>query len=495
MILDDEKEASLEDPSSAVQGFQKEGADDDTDKFVQALDEADTQVAILEDQHRMISATGTTNREQAEAYKDQLPEGFALESFTTFPTRTNVAIALEALNTGIKFMLAAGLLAILGTAILLATRARGRSISSAREQKMTQEMNKMLDSWDTELSKLEGLGAMDEAQERTYEQVRAETYAGSNHLTMHILAGKHTAMADVVAGGAGKRAAYELSKWIKENVLEPAHALARKGKDATLEDIKEPSSLPGTSPQEWVSRWAKANQHVKGSDAAIVMTSFRRDMLSTATTAEVEQAVKASLTAKDGSITAGANLDDIATAQKIIGDLADDLQKCSKELEGSKELPKEVQHALRHNLEKAKDHLTGFDDVFFITEQEGKAFRVIANGIGKQISNGFRMLLEGLSAKVEASGRRTSDLQPIKADMQKAHAAMKEGNSDEFVRELRAMSYKAAKHAASLKEANDILREGLNKTKGDGVHEDLPDDVKEMMRRLRSKDDDGPINI
>lgn len=500
MSLDDEKEASIEDASTSVQEFQKEGADDDTDKFVQALDEADTQAAILEDQHKLISATGTTNREQAEAYKDQLPEGFALESFTTLPTRTNVAMALEALSTGIKIAMAAGIVALLGATVFFLTRASGRKAEKRMEADLAHAIEQSF--WQTFDASAElraraeqmaqqrasadaanGLEARqrEAATRREVADFQTQFVAklGSKvptELLLRVATNNYTELSHFLSMTLHNDVR-EFSRYIKEVLLHTIDAAKELGAEGTVESVQakagtrfKKNELKGQLIDQ-LKAWAK-KESLDGDSVTAIESSFRAKLLKPVNPSDLASAIKGAAVSKgtDFGSSERANRQ-MLDAKGVLAELAEVVHKAVGRLEDSSgtrsPIPREVNQAIRAIADQAKEFAHGFDLIFAIYAVENQTLNQVLKAKA-EVTGEF--LRDVSSAAMDADleqGRQ------VMARAKRAYEAMNSAKESEFSKHLREMNEQLAKQTADMKEANRILSEGLNKTKdqGNGDHE------------------------
>lgn len=498
-MLDHEKEASLEDAGSPVQGFQKEGADDDTDKFVQALDEADTEAAILQDQYQLISMTGTTNREQAEAYKDRLPAGFAMESFTTFPTRTNVMVALEALSTGVKIALMAGVVAVLGAAVFFLVRAGGRKMDKV-DARRAESLDKV---FTMSIKRLDQGLAADLARENKQYEEQMRKFAergkqidllydfanllkkggGATELVRGMVSGDYNPLHAKV-GSAMYNDARMLDTYSRDVINRAIHDAIRQGSGGTVESILGKAMVDPKGRKTEVHTvktlmdWA-ASAGIGGETVSDVERKFRAKYL-----ADVDVSVLATAGdhGKHQRVPFGmweSSAKEALRAQVVLQGLARDMEDTGKRLESAQKLneviPRDVVSAIRDICDQTKEHCHAYDLIFMILAAEARALNQITSAQGKAISEVFR---EVVSLAEESNHPASAE---IKASAVKAHNAMKNGDTSGFEKELKTMTTELAK---------------TEPKEGDYLpHGDLPDDVKEAMRKFRSKDNDGPIII
>ena len=462
MSLDDEKEASIEDASTSVQGFQKEGADDDTDKFVQALDEADTQAAILEDQHKLISATGTTNREQAEAYKDQLPEGFALESFTTLPTRTNVAMALEALSTGIKIALMAGVVAVVGAAVFFLMRAGSRRIDKvdARRAESVERAFTM------SIKSVENFGRsfaagragqnkeFDEFMRKSEERGMLYDFAsllrkggGDIELVRGMVSGDYNPLHAKV-GSAMYNDARMLDTYSRDVINRAIHDAIRQGSSGTVESILGKAMVDPKGRKTEVHTvktlmdWA-TSAGIGGETVSDVERKFRAKYLANV---EISLLMTAGDHGKHQRAPFGmweSSAKEALRAQAILIGLGRDMEETAKRLESAQKLnevvPREVVSAIRDICDQTKEHCHAYDLIFMILAAEARALNQITSAQGKAISDVFREVVR----LAEETGHPAAS--EIKASAVKAHSAMKSGDTSGFEKELKTMTTELAK--------------------------------------------------
>lgn len=493
-MLDHEKEASLEDAGSPVQGFQKEGADDDTDKFVQALDEADTEAAILQDQYRLISMTGTTNREQAEAYRDRLPAGFAMESFTTFPTRTNVVVALEALSTGIKIAMAAGIIALLGATVFFLTRASGRRVEKAIEADLARSIERSFrQTFDAspEMRREADRLAQERQGTAKRELVDFQTQFAAKladkaptELLLRVATNDYTELSHFLSMTLHDDVR-EFSRYIKEVLLHTVNAAKELGAEGTVESVQakagtrfKKNELKGQIIDQ-LKAWAK-KESLDGDSVNAIESSFRAKLLKSVDPKALASTIRGAAISKETDFGSSERANrQMLNAKGVLAELAEVVHKAVGRLEdpsGTRSpIPREVNQAIRAIADQAKEFAHGFDLIFAIYAVENQTLNQVLKAKAA-VTGEFLRDVSSVAMDAELEQGRE-----VMARARRAYEAMNSAKESDFSKHLKEMSEKLA---------------GTKPKEGDYLpHGDLPDDVKEAMRKFRSKDNDGPIII
>jgi hypothetical protein len=224
----------------SMEGMEIEQIDDLVSQI--ADDRAQVEMSL-----ELLQSTGGVSIDLANQFKDYLPADMALESFTTQPTNTNYEMTQEALSTTLKVIIAAGVIAGLGTLIWLMMRASGKG-QATPNAKAVDNLNKVTGGKE-EAGKAakEALAMNTAAYHASVEKVKKTTDEvverlkgyGLNNLAWESLA--HVSVDSTVgvyslASKVYSKLTIDLDKDYKE-ILKPAVEAALKMKEGDESDI------------------------------------------------------------------------------------------------------------------------------------------------------------------------------------------------------------------------------------------------------------------
>ena len=372
------------------------------DQVHQAVDREKELINIQE----MLQSSGGVSRDMASSFQDVLPEGMALESFTTRVTHTNHAMCLEFIGTAIKLVALTGVVAILGSIGYVVYRVVKwkKSLPNNKLDKavsgMIATVEEKLKSAVTELSHMfPEIEHKEMTWKKTEGVVMAATTVGCQEIDIPMLNGDYKSLAGA-AGSETMTQAQEISKFFKDAIFPQLDKMVKGGTTKDLDHVTQ--KLQEFKFEDRVSTHLERFGHDMQLDFNTpqqVCEKFRGKYTQPVLASELPHRLGSSKLA--ASPLPEQAIQTMFKAQAIMVELFGRIQRYEKSMDKSKELPADYIAEVRGLLTKCKEPISSLADVFTITEIEVTSQKRCCKIKATGAANGFKSVSEYYQEKAK----------------------------------------------------------------------------------------------
>lgn len=395
-----------------------------------AMTRADELILVRE----MLTETGGVSREMVGGFKDVLPEGFALESFTRQVTSTNHRMCLEFVGTAIKLVMLTGVIAVLGTIGYALYR-----ISKTKKRMPSNKLDKAVSAiFGTVEEKLKILveGFKHTHPELEHPEVkydRAEALsqaaiaAGVQELDLLMMSGKYKPLVQAAAPDVMAQA-QEINKFFQSSVFPELEKLVRGGTGKDIDDISK--KVMEFQFADRVTGHLTAfgkEMHLNFSKPDEVCDKFRTKYTMGVKAGELDSRLR-SVSVAAASLPEDA-MSTMYKAQDMMTSLTSKVAAYEKKMDKSKELPGDYVTQVKELLQKCKEPIRSLADVFTILEVELASQKRCCKIKALAVSSGYKAVAEFYQVKAASSGEQRAGyrdcLRLIQSEFDGVKAALK----------------------------------------------------------------------
>ena len=358
---------------------------------------------MMAEQKSVLNRLGGVSRAHADSMREVLPANIALESYTSTVTKTNYVMTQEALSGGMKLVAMAGVIAVLGGVyyvlkhiakkgddkpnVKLAVNAQ-RSLGAAVSA--TKNIRKLV-SVSPEFAELEKALRQKELEG----EALLESVKKSGVSMMGLLMLDHRYRLFSTHGAEMLKTAQSIDSFIRGTVMVNVKEILAKGEKSDDFDLTFPVGDIDFSVGKAMEDWMGQNNlpHVDAHNFEAVRRMIADNLYRTANEEEIakhlgKDGLEASARKDVASFFPEQSVVNFSRARILLNDLADDLEKAAKELEGSK-VAAHIVADLKEQLAKGKETIKITAEAFDLHDNEKAVYERVAKVKGQTVSQIF----------------------------------------------------------------------------------------------------------